>query len=324
MVPTGHGYLAVEEAGDPNGSPVFLLHGMPGSRSGPKPRASVLYRRGVRLISYDRPGYGESTRRKGRTVVDAAEDVRVIADELNVERFSVVGRSGGGPHALACAARLGDRVARTATLVSVAPPDAEDLDFLEGMAEGNIDAYATSGIDADGVAAVLRSRAAQVSDDPDSLLAGLHAEMTHLDRRVVKDVGIRRTLAEAYAEALKYGADGWVDDLMALRSSWRFQLDEVTCPVLLWHGEDDNFSPVSHTYWLAKRMPRARVEVRIEPATAHFGAVKVLLGMFDWLTDWPEDGPDERPDRVARAEVSAGVSHHLADISHRLADVAVH
>src|SRR5262249_15922721 len=100
---------------------------MPGSRYGPKLRSSVLYRLGVRLISYDRPGYGAAARQPGRTVAAAAWDVRDIAEELNIERCSVIGRSGGGPHALACAALLPDLVVRTAVLVSVAPADANGL-----------------------------------------------------------------------------------------------------------------------------------------------------------------------------------------------------
>src|SRR5579863_97564 len=116
--------LAVDSWGATDGKPIFLLHGTPGSRNGPKPRASVLYRLGVRLISYDRPGYGGSERQKGRKVADAAWDVLAIADSLGIKKFGVVGRSGGGPHALACAALLGDRVTAVAALVSAAPPDA--------------------------------------------------------------------------------------------------------------------------------------------------------------------------------------------------------
>src|SRR5580693_7962574 len=93
--------------GDPKGFPVFLLHGTPGSRSGPVPRVPLLYQLGVQLISYDRPGYGGSDRHQGRTVTAAAWDVLDIADHLALDTFGVVGRSGGGPHALACAAFIG-------------------------------------------------------------------------------------------------------------------------------------------------------------------------------------------------------------------------
>uniref|UniRef100_UPI0013B3CC93 alpha/beta fold hydrolase n=1 Tax=Nonomuraea lactucae TaxID=2249762 RepID=UPI0013B3CC93 len=112
--------LAVEDRGNPEGTPVFLLHGTPGSRFGPSPRAGVLYRLGIRLITFDRPGYGHSDRRRGRSVSDVASDVAAIAGALGIGSFAVVGRSGGAPHALACAALLPGLVTRAAALVGLA------------------------------------------------------------------------------------------------------------------------------------------------------------------------------------------------------------
>jgi pimeloyl-ACP methyl ester carboxylesterase len=133
--------LSVDSLGDPEGKPVFLLHGTPGGRGGPRPRGIVLYRLGIRLISFDRPGYPGSDRDPGRTVASAAENVRVIADYFGIDRFSVVGRSGGAPHALACAALLPDRVISAAALSSPAPHDADDLIWTAGMAASNVRAY---------------------------------------------------------------------------------------------------------------------------------------------------------------------------------------
>ena len=133
--------LSVESVGDPEGKPVFLLHGTPGSRNGPRPRGIVLYRLGIRLISYDRPGYPGSDRNPGRKVASAAENVRIVADYFGIDRFSVVGRSGGAPHALACAALMPDRVVSAAALCSPAPFDAEDLNWTVGMTESNVRAY---------------------------------------------------------------------------------------------------------------------------------------------------------------------------------------
>ena len=118
--------------------PIFLLHGTPGSRLGPHPRSSVLHRLGVQLIAFDRPGYGESDRMAGRQVADVAADVLAIADAYGLDRFAVVGRSGGGPHALACAALLPERVTRAAVLVGLAPHGAAGLDWFDGMAESNV------------------------------------------------------------------------------------------------------------------------------------------------------------------------------------------
>ncbi|MEV4517395.1 alpha/beta hydrolase [Dactylosporangium sp. NPDC049525] len=283
--------LRVEISGDPSGSPVFLLHGTPGSRVGPKPRSGVLYRLGIQLICYDRPGYGGSDRDRERTVASAAADIQAIADELGVDRFAVVGRSGGGPHALAAAACLPEHVTRTAVLVGVAPANADDLDWYAGMTDANIREYSTADADWHKLVERVRLQAERVRRDPVSLVKSLQRQMTDPDLRVVDDIAIQRLLAETYAEALRPGPYGWIDDVYALRSDWGFNVADIRQPVLVWHGADDNFSPVSHARWLAARIPRA--EIRVETETAHFGAVEVLPEVLTWLAapdasaSWP-------------------------------------
>ncbi|WP_433789147.1 alpha/beta fold hydrolase [Actinoplanes sp. CA-252034] len=268
-------------AGHPAGSPIFLLHGSPGSRIGPRPRGSVLYRLGIQLISYDRPGYGGSTRHPKRAVADAAQDIEAIADDLGLDRFAVVGRSGGGPHALAAAALLPRRVSRAAVLVGLAPSDAEGLDWLSGMTDGNVREYETADSDWPKHVERLRLMADRARRDPDFMVDNLRRQMTPADRQVVDDLAIRRLLTETYVEAFAQGPYGWIDDVAAFRSAWGFRLADITGPVLLWHGADDNFSPVSHARWLAEQIPHA--EVRIQASTAHFGAVEVLPEVLHWL-----------------------------------------
>jgi pimeloyl-ACP methyl ester carboxylesterase len=275
--------LQVNVTGDPSGSPVFLLHGTPGSRVGPKPRGGVLYRLGIQLISYDRPGYGGSERNVKRTVASAALDVAAIADGLRIEQFAVVGRSGGGPHALACAACLPDRVTRTAVLVGVAPADADDLDWYAGMTDANVSNYSTADADWHKLVERIRLQADRVRRDPVSLVKSLQQQMTDPDLRVVDDVAMQRLLVETYAEAVRPGPYGWIDDVYALRADWGFSVADIRQRVLLWHGADDNFSPVSHARWLAARIPYA--EIRVETTAAHFGAVEVLPKILTWLTD---------------------------------------
>lgn len=260
--------------GDMAGVPVFLLHGTPGSRSGPKPRSSVLYRLGVRLICYDRPGYGESTRHAGRAVADAAGDVRDVADSLGIDQFCVVGRSGGGPHALACAALLSDRVMSAAVLVGIAPADARGLDWYDGMALSNVVAYGQPSPAT--VAADLTLRAERIRADPESMIELLSPELTDPDRRIVDDAAIRRQLMDTYAEACRNGADGWIDDVLAFRRPWGIDLAAIRAPVLFWHGAEDVFSPVAHTHWLASQVSNAAVEVNVQLDAAHFNAVEVL------------------------------------------------
>ena len=273
--------VAVECWGAPNGMPIFLLHGTPGSRYGPRPRASILYRLGVRLISYDRPGYGGSDPHPGRTVADAAYDIEVIAKDFGLDSFGVVGRSGGGPHALACAALLPDWVQSAAVLVSLAPSDAKNLDWYEGMAESNVDEYCVADADPAAVRARLDEQAAQVRGNPECMFESLERNLTRRDRRVVDDIAIRRQLTDTYAEAVKNGGAGWADDVLALRRPWGFDLEDIQVPVLLWHGADDVFSPVTHTEWLAGKVPGA--VMKVQPGAAHFEAVEVLPQVLGWL-----------------------------------------
>ena len=121
--------LAVEQWGDPTGIPVVYLHGTPMSRLARYPDDSLFHELGVRLITYDRPGFGGSTPRPGRRVVDAAADVATIAAALGLDRFAVFGVSGGVPHAMAVAARYPERVTRLGALASLAPRDAAGLDW---------------------------------------------------------------------------------------------------------------------------------------------------------------------------------------------------
>lgn len=257
------------------------MHGTPGSRLGPFPRWRVLYELGVRLISFDRPGYGRSDRLAYRTVADVASDVAAIADDLKLDKFAVLGRSGGGPHALACAALLPDRVTRAAALVSLAPRDAKGLQWFDGMADSNVDAYTTAASDPELLSARLVQAAAKIQADPASHVADLRFEMPAPDQRVVADARIRALLAQNFAEAFRYSADGWIDDLIAFCSPWGFDVADIQVPVLLWHGENDVFSPATHTQWLAEQIASASKEIR--PSSAHFGALEVLPDVLSWL-----------------------------------------
>jgi len=281
MLPTDSRRLAVEECGAPGGKPVFYLHGTPGSRLGPRPRAIVLHQLGIRLIVFDRPGYGESDRHPGRVVADAAADVAAIADELGLDQFAVVGRSGGGPHALACAALLPDRTTRVAALVALAPSGADGLDWYSGMTPGNVAEFSTARRGRNAVAERLMLAAERIRADPRRMIAALYADLTEADRRVVADAGIRRMLVSNFAEAFHRSADGWIDDVMALTSPWGFDLGEITQPTLVWHGAQDRFIPPGHAAWLGARIPGALVI--LEPGGSHFGALDVLPRVLRWL-----------------------------------------
>jgi pimeloyl-ACP methyl ester carboxylesterase len=245
----------------------------------------VLHRLGVQLISFDRPGYGGSDRIEGRNVADAASDVLAIADAYDLETFAVVGRSGGGPHALACAALLPDRMTRAAVLVGIAPHGADGLDWFDGMAQSNVAEFEAAASGYAHIVAHTKELASATRADPASLIVRLQAELPESDRRVVADQGIRSKLVETYAEALRTSDYGWVDDALAFCSPWGFDPTAVMVPVLLWHGDGDVFSPASHARWLASRIPNATVVV--QAGAAHFGALDVLPDILRWVSAGP-------------------------------------
>jgi pimeloyl-ACP methyl ester carboxylesterase len=247
----------------------------------------VLYRLGIRLICYDRPGYGGSDRAPGRNVVDAAEDVQAIAEALDLGTFSVVGRSGGAPHALACAAQLSGWVESVVTLVGLAPPDAPGLNWYEGMTQSNKDEFSQAQVSTGIITETLTYRAEQITANPEWLLELLRPELTTPDRRIVDEVAIQHLLTKSYSEAVKQGAEGWIDDSLALRKPWGFDPRRIKAPVLIWHGLDDVFSPATHAQWLADHITAgrddARVEVMLQRDAAHFDAVKVLPDVLTWV-----------------------------------------
>jgi pimeloyl-ACP methyl ester carboxylesterase len=273
--------LTVRVLGDRSGAPVFFMHGTPGSRVGPFPRSALLHQLGVCLVAYDRPGYGGSDRLPLRSVAHAARDVKTIADALGIERFSVIGRSGGGPHALACAAMLPDRVSRVAVLVGLAPRHAEGLDWYAGMTESNRREYilAESGIRA--LAQAIEAMAEQIRNDPKQLLRNLRAELPLPDRRVVADSGIKTGLERNYTEALSRSPAGWVDDARSFTQEWGFEPADILVPTLLWHGAQDVFSPLAHTHWLARAIPGAMEQIAED--AAHFSAFDAVISVLPWL-----------------------------------------
>ncbi|WP_281196813.1 alpha/beta fold hydrolase [Microtetraspora niveoalba] len=266
--------LAVEEWGVPDGIPVLYTHGTPMSRLARYPDDSLFTEMGVRLVTYDRPGFGASSPRSGRRVHDAADDIATIADELGIDRFPLFGVSGGGPHALAFAARFPERVTRVATLAGPAPCDAGGLDWTAGMMEAN---RKTS-------VAALRGREALVAHfaEEDAESESPATLMPAAEQAVLARPEVKRMLAAAFAEAVRPGTDGWIDDELALYGlPWGFDPAGITVPVRIWHGTRDTVIPVSHARWLAARIPAATL---IEDGEAgHAGHFAATPAMLRWL-----------------------------------------
>jgi len=256
--------LAYEEIGDPSGVPIFALHGTPGCRlSGRHPDPSRVSAAGLRLVSYDRPGYGRSSRHPGRRIVDCVADVAAIADELEIGRFAVRGGSGGGPHALAVGARLPERVSRVGCDVGGAPYDAADLDWFAGMDPSNVRELGWALAGEDTLASELQREAKdvldRVDDDPTALLSDV--DLSPSDRVVLDDPDVRETLRASIREALAQGIWGWVDDDLAFIRPWGFDVQELRVPVEIRYGATDVLVPAAHGEWLAAHIPHTVVTI---------------------------------------------------------------
>jgi pimeloyl-ACP methyl ester carboxylesterase len=254
--------LAVAEWGDPNGIGLFALHGTPGGRIAYWMDPTVYARHGLRRFTLDRPGYGESTRLLGRIVADIVPDVVAIADALGVGQFAVTGGSGGGPHALACAALLNDRVLRCLADVSCAPYDVEGLDWLDGMTAGNVEEFEAALAGEAAVRAVAeRERATTLERlaNGRSDFLGDSYEMSEADRAQMTKH--RDRIADQLMNALAPGVDGWVDDDIAFTKPWGFDVGSIRIPVYLTYGRADTLVPAAHGDWLAAHIPGATVVV---------------------------------------------------------------
>jgi pimeloyl-ACP methyl ester carboxylesterase len=250
--------VAYAEWGDPNGFPVVVLHGTPGSRLGRFSDPERLAATGMRQIGINRPGYGGSTRLPSRAVADVVADVVAVLAELDVGRFAVVGASGGGPHALALAAALPDRVVRCRITAGLAPYGIPG--FFEGMDPHNVEEWELV-VSGDGEpevkrrADVMRTR---VLADPGAVYADL--ALTEADRRAMADVRAFAVRRESLLEALSTH-HGWYDDDIAFTKPWGFSLAEVQVPVELRYGRYDVMVPPTHGDWLAAALPAAHVTI---------------------------------------------------------------
>ncbi len=259
--------LRAYDSGTPAGEagPTLLWHhGSPQTGAPITPVLAAAAERGIRLLTYARPGYGGSTGRPGRDVASAAGDVEQLLDALRVERLAVMGASGGGPHALACAALLAGRATAAVCLAAVAPVT-PDLDWYAGI-------HSPGGLRA--AAAGRSARAAFAATD----------EFDPADFTAADWAALSGDWAALGADAERAGAagpDGLVDDDVAFASPWGFDPADVAAPVLLVQGDEDRVVPPAHAAWLARRLPRGELWVR--PGDGHISVLAAVPAALDWV-----------------------------------------
>jgi pimeloyl-ACP methyl ester carboxylesterase len=271
--------LAARSAGELGSRVLLLLTGTPSGALVFEPFAAAAQARRLGFVTYARPGYGDSTRRRGRSVADCAEDVATIARALSLDRLYVAGWSGGGPHALACAALLPGLVAAAATVAGVAPHDAAGLDWSAGMGPENVEEFHRALAGPEALVPFLEAHAAELADVTGAQVAdALGGLVTEVDRAAITG-GVADYLAAEFREAVRTGVDGWLDDDLAFVRDWGVGLDELQTPVTIWQGAQDLMVPFAHGEWLAANVAGARA--RLLPGEGHIS----LVGRFEEIVD---------------------------------------
>ena len=261
--------LVVHDAGGSNASDELTLlwhHGTPQTGALLDPLLAAAGVRSLRLVSYARPSYGGSSPNRGRDVASAAADVARVADAFGLERFMVMGASGGGPHALACAALLPDRVAGAVTFASPAPYT-ERFDWYAGMASPDGLRAAAAGREARE-----RYAATEVFDERSFTVADWAAL-----------AGPWASLGRDAARAGNDGPEGAIDDDVAFAVPWGFDVAEIGVPVLLIQGGQDRIVPLSHADALLRTIPTA--EIWLRPRDGHVSVLEACPVAMDWLRD---------------------------------------
>lgn len=265
-LPDGRTLHAYDRRG-PGGLPVLWHHGTPNIGAPPEPLFEAADRLGLRWVSYDRPGYGGSTRLPGRTMTTAAADTAAVIDALGLDRVAVAGHSGGASYAVATAALLGDRVLAVVSVAALAPYTADSLDWFDGMAASGVTSLRAA---AAGRTEKERQEGSGVEYDP---------EFTQADLAAL--AGTWAWLGQVAGPALAGGPGGLIDDDLAYVAPWGCRPEQLTAPALFLHGGRDRVVPSAHSAWLAQHCPDA--EFRLSADDGHISVLDQAGAGLEWL-----------------------------------------
>jgi pimeloyl-ACP methyl ester carboxylesterase len=282
--------LEVVSAGPEDGRCLFWHSGTPSAAGLFPPALAEAAERGLRVVTFSRPGYAASTARPGRSVGDVAADVAVVLDAFGFDSFLCAGKSGGGPHALACAALLPDRALATASIAGVAPWPADGLDWFGGMGPENLEEFDASMRGAGALTPILEEEAIRLREvqGPD-VAAALGGLVSDVDTRALTGA-YADFMANSFRRSVSTGIAGWRDDDIAFVTPWGFDLASITTPVAVWQGGEDRMVPLSHGAWLARRIPGA--EQHLLPDEGHLSLDLNNFGdVLDGLLSMAETAP---------------------------------
>lgn len=274
--------LEVVDAGE-RGNPAIIAHnGTPVAPGFLTSQIEDALAKGLRLITFGRPGYGKSTRHRARSVVSAARDTAELADLLELDRFATWGHSGGGAHALACGAMLADRLVGVAAIASVAPYGVDGLDFLAGMGQENIEEFGAALKGEAELQSYLQTKVPESSEiDPKEVAEEMKSLLCEPDKEVFESSN-GTEFAKLILNGMQYGLYGWLDDDIAFVKPWGFSLNDIRVPVQLWQGSEDLMVPFNHGKWLAQSIPS--VEAHLLNNEGHMSIfIKYISDIHEWL-----------------------------------------
>jgi pimeloyl-ACP methyl ester carboxylesterase len=252
--------------GEPDWTPILRIQGTPGSRLSRHPNPEIQRGLRVRYLMADRPGYGGSTRLPGRGIAELGDDLAALLDHHKLDRVPVMGTSGGGPHALAVAARHPDRIAAVAVIVGASTLAPDEAGRLVGV---NADGYAAAERGWDALHDLLVEVRERLLGDEG--MAGVLSDAPPEDRAIMQDSAWQRTSRINTAEALRQGAEGWADESMALHKDWDFDPGAVRASVTWWHGDKDMNAPLPAAQRAASRIHQ--VDLRVWHNEGHFASL---------------------------------------------------
>jgi pimeloyl-ACP methyl ester carboxylesterase len=278
QLPDGR-HLDVRVSGPADGLPLVFHHGTPGAATPIHALERAVHARGLRLVTTSRPGYGHSTRQPGRTVVDVVADTEAVLAALDADRCVTMGWSGGGPHTLACGARLG-AAAAVLVVAGVAPYEADGLDWMAGMGEDNVVEFSAALQGEDPLRSLLTQQGEVLRNiRAGDIVASMESLLPDVDRAALTGE-FGEDMAASFREAVRVGVDGWLDDDLAFAKPWGFSLTEISVPTMIWQGSADLMVPFAHGQWLASRLPAA--SAHLEDGEGH---LSVGLGKLDAMLD---------------------------------------
>ncbi len=278
QLPDGR-FLDVRVSGPADGLPLVFHHGTPGASTPTRAMERAAHARGLRLVTTSRPGYGDSSPQPGRRVVDVAADVEAVLAGMGASRCLVAGWSGGGPHALACGARLA-AAAGVLVIAGVAPFPADGLDWLGGMGEENVAEFSAAMKGDAELRSYLDDVRVHLKDATAAdIVASLGTLLPEADLAVLTGE-FGEDMVASFHEALRPGVNGWLEDDLAFIQPWGFDLAEISVPTMIWQGSEDLMVPFAHGQWLAAAMPGARAH--LEDGEGH---LSIGIGALDRMLD---------------------------------------